>query len=103
MLGLCAGRDASPSHSTDYAGAPGEVEFPFPKSGKPFLTRFTTPSEFLYPIIMKFPRPVMAFLARLVHFIMVHKQLVGIKQRAERLALADSSSFEEERATGIAG
>jgi len=45
---------------------------------------------------------VMAFLARLVHFIMVHKQLVGIKQRAERLTLVDSSSLEEGRAAGIA-
>lgn len=79
----------------------GDVPLPSPKSGKPFLARFATPSEFLEPIILKFPRPVMAFLMRLVHFIMQQRQLVGIKQRAEREALARSSSAEEGRAAGI--
>jgi hypothetical protein len=59
-------------------------------SGKPLPARFTTPSGFLEPIILKLPRPVMAFLMRLVHFIMQRRQLVGIKQRAERQALAGS-------------
>lgn len=71
----------------------------FPTSEKPFFTRFATPSEFLYPIMRKLPRPVLPFLARLVHFIMVHKQMVGIKRRAERLALVDSSA--NVRAMGI--
>ena len=78
----------------------GDVLLPSPTSGKPFLARFATPSEFLEPIILKFPRPVMAFLMRLVHFIMQQRQLVGIKRRAERKALAGSSSWEEGRAAG---
>lgn len=79
-------------------GRLGNVPLLSPTSGKPFLARFATPSEFLEPIILKFPRPVKAILMRLVHFIMQQRQLVGIKQRAEREALAGSSSSEERRA-----
>jgi hypothetical protein len=80
----------------------GDVRLPSPvKSGKPLHARFTTPSEFLEPIILKFPRPVMSFFMRLVHFIMQQRQLVGIKWRAERQTLADSLPAEEQRAAGI--
>ncbi len=73
----------------------GDVPLPSPTSGKPFLARFATPSEFLETIILKLPRPMLRFFERLVHFIMQQKQLVGIKQRAERQALVSSSSSQE--------
>jgi hypothetical protein len=69
-------------------------------SGKPSLARFTTPSELLVKIILKLPRPVMAFIYRLGHFIMEQRHLVGIKQRAERQALAGFSSSKEEGPAG---
>jgi len=72
-------------------------------SGKPSLARFTTPSELLVTIILKLPRPVMAFIYRLGHFIMEQRHLVRIKQRAGRQALAGSSSSEERRAVIAAG
>ena len=61
-----------------------------------------TPSELLVTIILKLPRPVMAFIYRLGHFIMEQRHLVGIKQRAERQAAVGSSSAEEECIAGIA-
>ena len=85
-------------------GRGGDVPpLPSPKAGKPLLARFAAPSELVVTIIMKLPRPAMAFLYRLVHFIMDRRHLVGIKQRAERQALADSSSAEERRAVIAAG
>lgn len=57
------------------------------KAGKSFLSRLAAPSELVVTIIMNLPRSVMIFLYRLVHFVMDRKHLMGIKQRAERLAL----------------
>jgi len=73
-----------------------------PKAGKPLRARFAAPSELLVTIILKLPKPVMAFFYRLVHFIMDRRHLVGIKQRAERQALVGSSPAEEKRAAAIA-
>ncbi len=80
----------------------GAVSLSTSPSRKPSLARFTTPSELLVTIILKLPRPVMAFIYLLGHYIMEQRHLVGIKQRAERQALAGSSSSEERRAAGIA-
>jgi hypothetical protein len=79
----------------------GIVELPSPGSEKPLLARFAAPSEFLYALMMQLPRPVLRFFGHLVHFIMQRKQLVGIKQQAERQALVGSPSVEEGCATGI--
>lgn len=92
--------EETPNHHTRLMtrGRMGNVELGSPRSEKP---RFAAPSEFLYAIMMQLPRPVLGFLGRLVHFIMQRKQLVGIKQRAERQALVGSSSVEEGSATGV--
>jgi hypothetical protein len=78
----------------------GDVELPSSRSKKPFLARFAAPSEFVYAIMMQLPRPVLRFLGQLIHFIMQRKQLVGIKQRAERQALVGLAAVEEAYATG---
>jgi hypothetical protein len=93
--------EETPAHHTRLItrGYMGNVQLSFPKSGKLFA-RFTAPSELLVTFIMKLPTPVMAFLYRLVHYIMEQRHLVGIKQRAERQALVGSSS-EERLAAGI--
>lgn len=95
--------EETPDHHTRLItrGFIGDVSRSSSTSGKPFLARFAAPSELLVTIITKLPRPVMAFLYRLVHFIMDQRHLVGIKQRAQRQALLGSSSAEEGRATGI--
>jgi hypothetical protein len=97
--------EETPAHQTRLItrGRGGDVPpLPSPKAGKPFLARFAAPSELVVTIIMKLPGPVMAFLYRLVHFIMDRRHLVGIKQRAERQTLAGLSFAEERRAAGSA-
>jgi hypothetical protein len=97
--------EETPTHHTRLItrGRGGEVPLlPSPKAGKPFLSRFAAPSELVVTIIMKLPRPAMTFLYRLAHSIMDCKHLVGIKQRAERLALVGSSPVEERRAAATA-
>lgn len=97
--------EETPAHHTHLItrGRAGDVPLlPSPKAGKPFLARFAAPSELVVTIIMKLPTPVMAFLYRLVHFIMDRRHLVGIKQRAEHQALVGSSSAEERPAAAIA-
>jgi hypothetical protein len=95
--------EETPAHHTRLItrGRMGDVQLPSSRSKKPFSARFAAPSEFLYSIMMQLPRPVLRFFGQLIHFIMQRKQLVGIKQRAERLALAGSSAVEEAYATGI--
>jgi hypothetical protein len=85
--------EETPDHHTRLItrGRGGDVPpLPSPKAGKPFLGRFAAPSELVVTIIMKLPTPVMAFLYRLVHFIMDQRHLVGIKQRVGRQALVGS-------------
>jgi len=97
--------EETPAHHTGLItrGRGGDVPpLPSPKAGKPFLARFAAPSELVVTIIMKLPRPVMAFLYRLVHFIMDQRHLVGIKQRAKRQAVVGSSSAEERSPAVIA-
>ena len=97
--------EETPAHQTRLMtrGRAGDVPpLRSPKAGKPFLARFAAPSELVVTIIMKRPRPVMAFLYSLFHFIMDRRHLVGIKQRAEHQALVGSSSAEERRAAAIA-
>lgn len=96
--------EETPDHHTRLItrGRGGDVPLlPPPKAGKPLLARFAAPSELVVTIIMMLPRPVMAFLYRLVHFIMDQRHLVGIKQRAEHQALVGSSSAEERPAAAI--
>jgi hypothetical protein len=93
-----------PAHHTRLItrGYLGAVSLSPSTSDRPSLARFTTPSELLVTIILKLPRPVMAFIYRLGHFIMEQRHLVGIKQRAERQTPVGSSSAEEKCVASIA-